>query len=110
MWSDLPASVDRTHPGIHRICGGVFSSQRYLEIGGVLLTHTRHIRVCVCTYPVKEIHCQTPPAVPTLRDLNFPNAPAICTLLLLPTHLGSWLSLMLLRHMMSVYLSLVLSS
>ena len=46
-----------------------------------IITHT-HVHICVCTcvcIPVKEINCQTPPAVPTLRDLNFSNAPAMWT-------------------------------
>ena len=42
------ALVDRTHLETHRICKGVFSSQRYLEIWSVLFTIHTCVCVCVC--------------------------------------------------------------
>ena len=48
LWNDYSALVDRTHSETHRICKGVFSSQRYLEIWSMLFTIHTHVCVCVC--------------------------------------------------------------
>lgn len=75
--------------------------QRYLEIWTVIFTHTRDIRACMSV---------AVPAAPALRDLDFPSAPAMWTLLSLAPTPKSLVFSMLLRKMTPMDLSVVLSN